>query len=45
MLGQRVVELPEPHAGTDGSHVAGDCHRAHGSDVQHNPIGRGPAGY
>jgi hypothetical protein len=44
MGGQRVVELAEPHAGTDGRHLARDRHRAHGRDVENDPFGRGPAG-
>jgi hypothetical protein len=44
MGGQRVVEVAEPHAGTDGRHLARDRHRAHGRDVQDDPVGRGPAG-
>jgi hypothetical protein len=39
MLGQGVVELAEPHAGTDGRHVARDRHRAHGRDVEDDPVG------
>jgi hypothetical protein len=44
VLGQRIVERAEPHAGTDGGHVPRDRHRAHGHDVEDDPVGRGPAG-
>jgi hypothetical protein len=37
MLGQRIVELAEPHAGTDGGHLPRDRHRTHGRDVQNDP--------
>ena len=44
MLGQRIVEVAEPHAGADGRHVLRDRHRMHRRDVEDNPVGRRPAG-
>lgn len=44
MLGQLVVEVAEPHAGTYGRHLLRDRNRAHRCDVEDNPVGRGSAG-
>jgi hypothetical protein len=44
MLGQRIVEDAEPHAGTDGRRLLCDRDRVHRCDVEDNPVGRGPAG-
>jgi hypothetical protein len=44
LLGQRIVEVAEPHAGTDGRHLLRDRHRAHRRDIEDKPVGRGPAG-
>ena len=44
MLGQLVVEVAEPHAGTYGRHLLRDRNRAHRCDVEDNSVGRGSAG-
>jgi hypothetical protein len=44
MGGQRIVEVAEPHAGADGCNLARERHRAHGREVEDDPLGRGPAG-
>ena len=43
-LGQLVVEVAEPHAGTYGRHLLRDRNRAHRCDVEDNSVGRGSAG-
>jgi hypothetical protein len=44
VLGQRVIEVAEPHARADGRHLARERHRAHGCHVQDDPVGRGVTG-
>jgi hypothetical protein len=44
VLGELVVEVAEPHAGTYGRHLLRDRNRAHRCDVEDNSVGRGSAG-